>query len=84
MEHRWGYRRRLILPVRLHGAGRPGRHELLRMRARVVRQGPGGVGVEREQFAAETLQQILLIATALQLPGIDATPGATAQTSANP
>jgi hypothetical protein len=35
----------------------------LRLRGRIVRHGPAGVGVEWEEFASETLDQILRIAT---------------------
>ena len=94
MEHRWGKRRPLILPVRLLGPGRlcaigcltdislSGAYvqtlaalapmsritievargpsaEPLQLRARVVRQGHGGVGAEWEEFAAGALDEIV-------------------------
>jgi hypothetical protein len=52
--------------------------EPLQLRARVVRHGPGGVGVEWEEFASGTLSEIVAMASALHL----CPEGAAAQTDA--
>jgi len=104
MEHRWGDRRQVILPIRLHGPDRtpalgwltdislsgayvrtiaavatmsqvdievaehssgiakPGP---LRLRGRVVRHGPIGMGVEWQEFASDTLGEVLRIAACI-------------------